>query len=78
MAVATTLSVETKPTRARYWVIVSAVVLSVITYIHRVAISQAAPIITEDLGLSRVEMGWAFSALMRQPPAAYRRLFRGV
>jgi sugar phosphate permease len=56
------VALEAKPTRARYWVIVSAVVLSIITYIHRVAISQAAPFITEDLGLSRTEMGAAFSA----------------
>lgn len=62
MTVAPAPSAETKPTTARYWVVVSAVVLSVITYIHRVAISQAAPFITEDLNLSRVEMGWAFSA----------------
>lgn len=62
MTVTPSVSSETKPTRARYWVVVSAVVLSIITYIHRVAISQAAPAISEDLGLSKVEMGWAFSA----------------
>ncbi len=53
---------EGAPTGARHWVIVSAVLLAVVTYIHRVAISQAAPFITADLGLTRVEMGWAFSA----------------
>jgi MFS family permease len=51
-----------KPTRTRYWVVVSAVVLSVITYIDRVAISQAAPLITAELDLTREQMGWAFSA----------------
>src|SRR5262245_17867330 len=52
----------TLPTRARYWVIVFAVTLSFITYIDRVCISQAAPNITHDLGLSKVQMGYAFSA----------------
>ena len=51
-----------KPTKTRYWVIFCAATLSVITYIDRVSISQAAPLITEDLGLTRVQMGWAFSA----------------
>jgi sugar phosphate permease len=46
----------------RYWVIVFAVTLAVITYIDRVCISQAAPLISRDLGLSKVQMGWALSA----------------
>jgi MFS family permease len=50
------------PTRARHWVIVFAVTLSIITYIDRVCISQAAPVIRRDLGLSAVEMGYAFAA----------------
>jgi len=51
-----------KPTHTRYWVIFCAATLSVITYIDRVSISQAAPLITEDLGLTTVQMGLAFSA----------------
>ena len=51
-----------QPTNTRYWVIFCAATLSVITYIDRVSISQAAPLITEELGLTRVQMGWAFSA----------------
>jgi MFS family permease len=50
------------PSRARYKVVLFAVFLSVITYIDRVSISQAAPAITEELGLTKVEMGWAFAA----------------
>ena len=50
-----------RPTRVRYWVIVFAVTLSVITYIDRVCISQAAPIMSKDLGFSTKQMGWAFS-----------------
>ncbi len=51
-----------KPTNARQWVIFCAVTLAVITYFDRVSISQAAPLITEDLGLTKVQMGLAFSA----------------
>ncbi|MDW8129832.1 MAG: MFS transporter [Bryobacterales bacterium] len=51
-----------KPTRTRHWVVVYAVTLAIITYIDRVCISQAAPLIRRDLGLSAVEMGMAFSA----------------
>jgi MFS family permease len=43
-------------------VIVFAVTLAVITYIDRVCISQAAPLISRDLGLSREQMGYVFSA----------------
>ena len=50
------------PTRVRYWVIVFAVTLAVITYIDRVCISQAAPLITRDLGLTKEQMGWVFFA----------------
>ena len=51
-----------EPTHARYWVIVFAVTLAVIQYIDRVCISQAAPSITADLGLSPSQMGYVFSA----------------
>jgi ACS family glucarate transporter-like MFS transporter len=60
---ATPVSTQT-PTRVRYWVIVFAVALAVITYIDRVCISQAAPLITKDLNFSREEMGWVFSAFV--------------
>jgi MFS family permease len=52
----------TQPTRTRHWVIVFAITLSVITYIDRVCISQAAPEIQRDLGLSKEQMGWVFAA----------------
>jgi MFS family permease len=51
-----------QPTRVRYWVIVFSVTLAIITYIDRVCISQAAPLMMKDLGLTKVEMGWAFTA----------------
>lgn len=52
------------PTHVRYWVIVFAVTLAVITYIDRVAMSFAAPSVSRDLHLSDVQMGMAFSAFL--------------
>src|SRR5215472_16292807 len=49
-------------TTVRYWVIVFAVALAVVTYIDRVCISFSAPTITKELGLSTVQMAWAFTA----------------
>ena len=36
-------------------------VLAVIMYIDRVCISQAGPLISQDLGLTKIQMGWAYS-----------------
>src|SRR5215472_5696552 len=58
---ATTVSTQT-PTRVRHLVIAFAVALAVITYIDRVCISQAAPLISEDLRFSRAQTGLMFSA----------------
>ena len=53
-----------RPTRARYSVIIFAISLAVITYIHRVCIAKAAPEIQADLGLTKVQMGFVFSAFI--------------
>jgi MFS transporter, ACS family, glucarate transporter len=50
------------PTRVRYWVIVFAITLAVITYIDRVCISFAATDMQKDLNLTQVEMGWVLAA----------------
>ena len=50
------------PSRTRYWVIVFAVTLAIITYVDRVCISKAAPLIQQDLGLTKQQMGYAFAA----------------
>lgn len=47
--------------RARYTTIAFAMTLAIVTYIDRVCISQAAPLISGELGLTKVEMAWAFS-----------------
>lgn len=51
-----------QPTRARYWVVFFAVTLAILAYIDRVAISQAAPEISRELGFSKEQMGLIFSA----------------
>src|SRR6266704_7205087 len=56
------LSAALQPSHARYWVIVFAVTLAVITYIDRVCISKAAPLIQRDLGLAKQQMGYSFAA----------------
>jgi MFS transporter, ACS family, glucarate transporter len=50
------------PTRARYWVIFFAVTLGILAYIDRVSMSQAAPVISRELGLSKTQMGSIFAA----------------
>lgn len=54
-------SVES-PTHQRYWVIVFAVTLAILSYIDRVTLSKVAPLITRDLGLTKQQMGAVFSA----------------
>jgi MFS transporter, ACS family, glucarate transporter len=49
-------------THTRYWVIVFAVALAILQYVDRVCISQAAPLMSKDMGLSTEQMGFVFSA----------------
>jgi MFS transporter, ACS family, glucarate transporter len=51
-----------KPTRTRYWVVVFAVTLAVLSYIDRVAISQAKGQISSDLSLNKEQFGMVMSA----------------
>ncbi|MDZ4802440.1 MAG: MFS transporter [Bryobacteraceae bacterium] len=50
------------PTRARYWVVVFAITLAILSYIDRVCISQAAEHIKRDLGLTQTQIGMIFSS----------------
>ncbi|PYI80458.1 MAG: MFS transporter [Verrucomicrobia bacterium] len=50
------------PTHIGRSVLFFAVTLAIITYVDRVCISQAAPYLQEELGLSAAQMGLAFSA----------------
>jgi MFS family permease len=49
-------------TKVRYIAVVYGMALSFITFLDRAAISQAAPLMRRDLGLSAPEMGYVFSA----------------
>lgn len=51
-----------RPTRARYWVIVFAVTLAIIQYVDRVAISQAMPDIAAEMQFTDAQKGMIFSA----------------
>lgn len=53
---------SSRATRARYWVVVFAIVLAVIQYVDRVAISQAMPDIAKEMGFTDAQKGAVFSA----------------
>jgi len=53
-----------RPTHVRYWVIFFSVTLAVFSYIDRVALSRAAPIIQSELHLDKVQMGRVFFAFV--------------
>lgn len=50
------------PSRTRRVVLFFAITLAVITYVDRVCISQAAPLMQSELGLTKIQMGYAFTA----------------
>jgi MFS transporter, ACS family, glucarate transporter len=62
MSPAPTAQPVLKASHARYYVILFAVTLAILSYIDRVAISKAAPYISHDLGLSKQQMGAVFGA----------------
>jgi MFS family permease len=56
------MSASSPPVRIRRGVLGFAVTLAIITYVDRVCISQAAPFMQAELGLTGAQMGLAFSA----------------
>ena len=57
-----TTSTRIDGTRVRYRVLRMAFLLAIVTYLDRVCISIAAPAIVDDLGITLLQMGTAFSA----------------
>lgn len=55
-------SIETRPSRTRYWVIVFAITIAVVQYVDRVAISQAKGDIAKEMKFDDAQMGWIFAA----------------
>ncbi len=53
---------DTTPSKARYIVTAFVVTLAVITYIDRVGIAVALPLIRDELKLSTIQMGWTLAA----------------
>ena len=51
-----------RPSRVRFGIVGYAMAIAVIMYLDRVCIAQAAPLIRHDLGLSLVQLSWAFAA----------------
>src|SRR6476659_8259508 len=51
-----------KPTHARYWVVVFALTLAILSYIDRVALSKAATRIQPELGINEQTWGMVISA----------------
>ena len=53
-----------KPTHGRHWVVVFGMTLAILSYIDCVCIAQAAPLISRDLGLGKVQMGTVLSVFL--------------
>ena len=52
------------PTSARHRVVVFGMTLAVLSYIDRVCIAQAAPLISAELGFDKIQMGTVLSAFL--------------
>ena len=52
------------PLKSRHKVLGMLFLVSIITYLDRIAISAAAPKISDELGLSPAQMGLVFSAFV--------------
>ena len=50
------------PSRTRYWVLLIAFLATMIHYLDRACLSVAAPGMSKDLNLSRMQMGYVFVA----------------
>jgi sugar phosphate permease len=57
-------SAPMQPSRTRYWVVVFGMALAVLSFIDRVALAQAAPLVSKSLHLSKTQMGSVFSAFL--------------
>jgi len=53
-----------QPSRARYGVVAFGVTLAVLSFVDRIAISQAAPLIARDLHFDKAQMGMVLSAFL--------------
>lgn len=59
-----TASPAEQASHARYWVVAFGMALAVLSFIDRVALAQAAPLVSKSLHLSKTQMGSVFSAFL--------------
>src|ERR1700693_5472269 len=54
----------TRPSRARWYILLLISLMYLITYLDRVNISTAAPVISKEFGFDNITMGYIFSAFV--------------
>src|SRR5580658_7961313 len=64
MADAASAPASPRPSRGRWYVLLLISVMYLITYLDRVNISTAAPLISKEFGFDKITMGFIFSAFV--------------
>src|SRR6202035_322934 len=57
-------SPQTRPSRGRWYILLLISLMYLITYLDRVNISTAAPVISKEFGFDKITMGAIFSAFV--------------
>ena len=57
-------SQQTRPSKGRWYILLLICLMYLITYLDRVNISTAAPVISKEFGFDKVTMGFIFSAFV--------------
>jgi len=57
-------SLQTRPSKGRWYILFLICLMYLITYLDRVNISTAAPVISKEFGFDKVTMGFIFSAFV--------------
>ena len=55
-------SLQTRPSKGRWYILFLICLMYLITYLDRVNISTAAPVISKEFGFDKITMGFIFSA----------------
>jgi sugar phosphate permease len=63
-AAAASTRTSTRPSRGRWYILLIISIMYLITYLDRVNISTAAPLISKEFGFDKVTMGFIFSAFV--------------
>src|ERR1051326_8952677 len=57
-------SLQTRPSKGRWYILFLICLMYLITYLDRVNISTAAPVISKEFGFDKITMGFIFSAFV--------------